>query len=447
MSGLPNATTLAGDLAAGRTSSVALTRAALDRIAATNRDWHIFITVASETAMAEATASDARRAAGRPLGPLDGIPIAVKDNIDVAGMPTTAGIAAYRDRVPAEDAGVIARLRATGVVLLGKLNLHEGALGATTDNPTYGRCENPRVPGCTPGGSSGGSGAAVAGDLAAITLGTDTMGSVRIPAAYCGTWGLKPTRGLVGNSGLTYLSWTLDTIGPLAHSPSDLALAIAAMAGTDANDPRSVAAPAGWDPTPVPIHLAGIVLGRPSVVDAVPCEEEVRATYDALLARAERAGATIRDVTIAGWDTGKARRAGLLISEAEAGSLLAHDLDTLGDGFSDGFRSFLNYGRRVPGERIAAAYWALEQLGHAARQSLDGVDALILPTAPQRAFPHGSPAPADQADFTALANIAGLPAVAFPLPGDKPNSAQLVGPAFAEDRLLGIASALSEMTS
>jgi aspartyl-tRNA(Asn)/glutamyl-tRNA(Gln) amidotransferase subunit A len=280
--------------------------------------------------------------------------------------------------------------------------------------------------------------------MVTIALGTDTMGSVRIPAAYCGTWGLKPTKGLVGTSGLAYLSWTLDTIGPLAHSPMDLAIAIATMAGPDPNDPRSIDTPPNWNPAPIATNLSGLVLGRPSVVDAVTCEPEVRAAYDALLARTERAGAIIRDVAIEGWDTGKARRAGLLISEAEAGSLIGHDLDTLGDAFSDGFRSFLNYGRKAPGERIAAAYYALDRLGLAARRALKGVDALILPTAPQRAFPHGSPAPADQADFTALANIAGLPAVAFPLPGDKPNSAQLVGRAFEEGRLLGIAHALSK---
>ena len=440
-----SAATLAADLAAGRTSAVALTRQALARIAATHADWRVFITVAPETALAQAAASDARRAGGRALGPLDGIPIAVKDNIDVAGMPTTVGIAAYRDRRPARNAAVIARLRASGAVILGKLNLHEGALGATTDNPTYGRCENPRVPGSTPGGSSGGSGAAIAGDLVAIALGTDTMGSVRIPAAYCGTWGLKPTRGLVGTSGLAYLSWTLDTIGPLANTPEDLAMAIRAMAGPDLDDPRSVAAPADWDPTPSRATLEGLVLGRPGVVDSVACEPEVRAAYDALLARAKAKGAIIRDVAIEGWDTGKARRAGLLISEAEAGSLLGHDLDTLGDGFSDGFRRFLDYGRGAKGERIAAAYFALDRLGHAARQALVGVDALILPTAPQRAFAHGAAAPADQADFTALANIAGLPAVAFPLPGeDKPNSAQIVGRPFEEGKLLGIARALFE---
>lgn len=447
MSGLPSATSLAAELAAGRTTSQALTRAALDRIEATNAGWHIFITVSPGTAMEEAAASDARRAEGRALGPLDGIPIGIKDNIDVAGMPTTAGIAAFRNRVPAQDAAVVARLRAAGVVILGKLNLHEGALGATTDNPTYGRCENPRVPGSTPGGSSGGSGAALAGELVTLTLGTDTMGSVRIPAAYCGNWGLKPTRGLVGNSGLTYLSWTLDTIGPLANSPDDLALAIAVMAGGDEADPRSVAKPQGWDPAPAEIDLRGLVLGRPDVVDTVDCEPEIRAAYDALLASAAARGAIIKPVAIDGWDTGRARRAGLLISEAEAGSLLGSDLDASANGFTDGFRKFLDYGRKAPGERIAAAYWALDRLGLAARQALEGVDALILPTAPQRAFPHGTPAPANQADFTAVANIAGVPAVAFPLPveaGAKPVSAQLIGRAFEEGKLLGIASALSK---
>src|SRR5690606_4234471 len=133
----------------------------------------------------------------------------------------------------------------------------------------------------------------------------------------------------VGTSGLAYLSWTLDTIGPLAHSPMDLAIAIATMAEPDPNDPRSIDTPPNWNPAPIATNLSGLVLGRPSVVDAVTCEPEVRAAYDALLARAERAGAIIHDVTIEGWDTGKARRAGLLISEAEAGSLIGHELDTL----------------------------------------------------------------------------------------------------------------------
>ncbi len=428
--------------------SLEATRAALQRIAATNDDWHVFITVDAEGALRAAAESDARRAEGAALWPLDGMPIAIKDNIDVAGLPTTVGSDAHRGAVAARDAAVIARLRAAGAVILGKLNMHEGALGATTDNRFFGRCENPRAPGHTPGGSSGGSGAAVAGGLVRIALGTDTMGSVRIPAAYCGCWGLKPTRGLVGTSGLVYLSWTLDTIGPLAETPEDLADAIRLMAGPDRDDPRSVAAPAGWDPAPLPTTLRGIRLGRPGVVDAVTCEDAVRAAYDALLDRARAAGAEIVDLDIAGWDTGRARRAGLLVSEAETGSLIGADLDARPEAFSESFRAMINYGRKAPGERIAAAYHALDQLGLAARNALDGVDALILPTAPQRAFAHGTPAPVNQADFTALANIAGLPAVAFPLPGpaDKPpTSAQLVGRAFAEGALLGLARALSEL--
>ncbi len=428
--------------------SLAATRAALQRIAATNDDWHVFITVDAEGALKAAADSDARRAEGAVLSPLDGMPIAIKDNIDVAGLPTTVGTDAHRGAVAQRDAAVIARLRAAGAVILGKLNMHEGALGATTDNRFYGRCENPRAPGHTPGGSSGGSGAAVAGGLVPIALGTDTMGSVRIPAAYCGCWGLKPTQGLVGTSGLVYLSWTLDTIGPLAATPEDLADAIRIMAGPDRDDPRSVTAPAGWDPAPLPTDLRGIRLGRPRVVDAVATEDAVRAAYDALLERARAAGAEIVDLDIAGWDTGRARRAGLLVSEAEAGSLIGADLDARPEAFSESFRAMIDYGRKAPGERIAAAYHALGQLGLAARNALGGVDALILPTAPQRAFAHGAPAPVNQADFTALANIAGLPAVAFPLPGpadEPPTSAQLVGRPFAEGALLGLARALSEL--
>ncbi len=426
------------------------THAALARIAATNDDWHIFITVEGRGALEAAAASDERRRRGALLSPLDGVPIAIKDNVDVAGLPTTVGTDAHRHAVAGRDAAVIARLKAAGAVILGKLNMHEGALGATTDNRFYGRCENPRAPGYTPGGSSGGSGAAVAGGLVRIALGTDTMGSVRIPAAYCGCWGLKPTRGLVGTSGLVYLSWTLDTIGPLAANPGDLADAIRIMAGPDRDDPRSVEAPAGWDPAPLATNLAGKRLGRPRVVDDVACEDEIRAAYDALLGRARASGAEIVDVEIPGWDTGRARRAGLLVSEAEAGSLIGADLDARPEAFSAEFRAMINYGRKAPGERIAAAYHALDQLGLAARNALDAVDALILPTAPQRAFPHGTPAPANQADFTALANIAGLPAVAFPLPGpdsEPPTSAQLIGRPFAEGALLGLAQALSDLSS
>jgi aspartyl-tRNA(Asn)/glutamyl-tRNA(Gln) amidotransferase subunit A len=196
---------MAADLTAGRVTSVGIVTAAPARIGAEDARIHAFITVDPEGALASARDSYARRAAGHTLVLLDGIPVALKDNIDVRAMPTTDGTAFFAARVAQADSEVAARLRAARAIILGKLNMHEGALGATTDNPFWGRCDNPALPGHTPGGSSGGSSggsaAAVAAGFVPIAIGTDTMGSVRIPAAYAGHWGLKPTPGRVPTGG------------------------------------------------------------------------------------------------------------------------------------------------------------------------------------------------------------------------------------------------------
>ncbi|SLN75347.1 amidase [Oceanibacterium hippocampi] len=430
----------------GETTSLALTRTALERIAAENPRTAIFISVQGEEALAEAARSDARREAGTTLGPADGIPVAIKDNIDVAGVTTTMGARGDATAPAGQDATVVARLRAAGAVILGKLNLHEGALGATTDNPFWGRCENPAAPGHTPGGSSGGSGAAVAGGIVAATLGTDTMGSVRIPAAYCGVWGLKPTRGLIGTGGLAYLSWTLDSIGPLAGNANDLALYTGILAGPDPRDAASGTAPAGWSMTPdnrpVP---SDIRIGYPDIAALATCEDAVLEAFESVLERAREAGYRLHKVSVEGWEPGRARRYGLLISEAECGSLIRSRIEATPAAFSGAFLGMLEYGCKAPAEKLARAYWELDRLRLAALETMRGIDVMVLPTAPQRAFPHGTPAPANQADFTALANIAGLPAVAFPLPapdGDRPCSAQLVGRPYGEARILGIAADL-----
>lgn len=431
------------DLVGGKVSASALTDSAFNRIAAENDRSRIFISVDADGARAAARASDARRAAGQLLGPLDGVPVAIKDNIDVAGLPTTDGTGFYGDRMRSADAFVVARLRAAGAVILGKLNMHEGALGATTDNPFWGRCENPLAEGYTPGGSSGGSGAVVAAGIVPLALGTDTMGSVRIPAAYCGAWGLKPTRGLLSNHGLSHLSWTLDTIGPIASGPDGLRAAMTAMAGNDPADPVTSDIPVDWQQGAV--SADPVTLGVPDHAALATCEPAVLEGYAAFLDRLRRSGVTLKPVEIAGWDPGKARRAGLLLSEAEGGALIGADLDRGGDGFSDGFRKLIDYGRAARGERVANAYREIEALRYATRATLRMVDAILLPTAPQRAFPHGTPAPANQADFTAIANIAGAPAVAFPLPaadGGLPISAQVIGPHWSEHRLLAIAERL-----
>jgi aspartyl-tRNA(Asn)/glutamyl-tRNA(Gln) amidotransferase subunit A len=428
-------------------SAEALAQRALDAIASGNERDRIFIATDAPGAIEAARASDRRRADGGLLGPLDGRPIAIKDNIDVAGMVTTSGTGHDFGGPARRDAAVVARLRAAGAVILGKLNLHEGALGATTDNPFWGRCVNPAFPGMTPGGSSGGSAAAVAAGMAPVTLGTDTMGSVRIPAAYCGVWGLKPTRGLVPCSGLHHLSWTLDTIGPLAGSAAELAATIGIIAGPDAGDPRSLPLPGGWSatmkPNPAPAAMRiGII--DPAALAA--CEPEVIDAYGRLVATLELSGARLRLLGIDAWSPGEARRAGLLVSEAECGSLIGETMDAFPDRFSAGFRGMIGYGRAARAERLARAYWLFDRTRAGLLAALQGLDALLLPTTPQRAFAHGTPAPVNQADFTALANIAGVPAVAFPVAaadGGRPASAQLVGHPFSEGRLLTIAAWLT----
>ena len=209
----------------------------LERIHRHDNKLNAFIEVTDALALEQAEQSDARRASGKTLGPLDGVPIAIKDNIDIAGIATTAGLEARRGRIAKHDASCITNLRAAGAVFLGKTNMHEVALGGITDNAAYGRCHNPHKQDWTPGGSSGGSGAAVSAGLCAGALGTDTLGSVRIPASYSGTTGIKPTYGLVSMRGVVPLCLTLDHVGPIARSVRDLSALLRVLAHFDASDP------------------------------------------------------------------------------------------------------------------------------------------------------------------------------------------------------------------
>ncbi|WP_237213615.1 amidase [Falsiroseomonas oryziterrae] len=377
-------------------------------------------------------------------GPLAGVTLAVKDNVDVAGMPTTAGFAQHTARIAATDAPCVARLRAAGCAVLGKVAMHEGALGATTDVPRL--CYNPLRHGFTPGGSSGGSGAAVAAGFADLAIGTDTMGSVRIPAAYCGVVGLKPTRGVVSRSGVVPLSLALDHVGMLARTPRLAARGVEAMAGEDPSDPASRPVPRGWRAVPdAAPTLHGLRIGLPEPILAAAMEAPIRAAWDAAAQRLRDLGATVEPVAVQGGEPGAVRRAGLLLIEAEAAALhealIADPTAT-----SAAFRAALHYGRDAGTVRLARALFRLSEAEAGALRALAQSDALLLPTAPQRAFAFGTPTPPDQADFTALANIAGLPAIAIPWPapdGDLPCSVQLVGRAHAEALLVGLAEALS----
>src|SRR5437762_2616685 len=225
---------------AGTVTSTDLVNACLKRIEIYNPKINASITVTREAALAQARALDADQRAGRLRGPLHGIPIALKDNIDTAGVRTTAASAVFDDRVPAEDAEVDRRLAAAGAVVVGKANLHEFAFGGTSATSYYGPVRNPWALERNPGGSSGGSAAAVATDLCYGALGTDTGGSIRTPASFCGVVGLKPTYGLVSIRGIIPLSVSLDHCGPLVKSVEDAAILLSALAGYDKLDIASV---------------------------------------------------------------------------------------------------------------------------------------------------------------------------------------------------------------
>lgn len=383
----------------------------LSRIDRLDGPLHAVLDIDRVGARAAALESGGRWSEGRPLSPLDGVPVAVKANIAVARLPWHAGIAAYRDRIATEDAACVTALRGAGAIVFATLNLHEGALGATTDNPAFGRCQNPHRYGYTAGGSSGGSAAAVAAGLCAAALGTDTLGSVRVPSAYCGVWGIKPARGAVPTTGVVALSRTLDSVGVHARSAEDARRVLAAIG------PR--------EDRPAPAVCLG-VLDVAGQVDLTP---EVAAGFAQAVAAATASFGSLRPTRLEGFDVGAARRAGLLICEVEGGIEHAAALASNSDGFTAAIRALFDYGARQPPERIEAAHARIAEAAHAIEQALERVDALLLPTTPQTAFPFDAPVPANQADLTALASLLGWPAAAFPIglsPEGLPLSAQVI---------------------
>ncbi|WP_159441691.1 amidase [Roseivivax lentus] len=430
------------ELDEGATNAASLAQDALTRATALNDELAAFIALCPEDAQHAARESDARRVEGRARGPLDGIPFAVKNNMDVAGLVTTCGTA-MKLAPAARDATVVARLRAAGAVLIGALNMHEGALGATNDNPVWGRCQNPLRAGYTPGGSSGGSAAAVAAGIVPFALGSDTMGSVRIPAAYCGLWGLKPTAGRLSSAGLAHLAWTLDAIGPMARAPEDLARVMAALDGFDSGDPLSASFPDGQGPQ----SLAGLTFGIPDAALLDGCEDAVRAGFETFVDGLRERGAEVEVVSIPNWTVATLRRACLLIAEVEGAAIMGDRIDA--PGLSDAFRSMLRFGRDAGAIKVTQAYRVILETRRGFEHAIHSLDGFVTPTVPHRAFPHGDPVPANQADFTTLSNAAGAPALCLPLAatdGGLPVSMQIMGPAGTDMRLIRMATSMSDMT-
>jgi aspartyl-tRNA(Asn)/glutamyl-tRNA(Gln) amidotransferase subunit A len=404
---------------------------------------NIFLDVDAGGARQAAQAADSRTS---PLGPLDGKLIGIKANLAVKGLPWTAAIMGLSKRIATHDAGSVARLRAAGSIILGTLNMHEGALGAVTDSPGFGRCANPLIPEYTPGGSSGGSAAAVAAGLVDFALGSDTMGSSRVPAAYCGVSGIKPTDGLIGRSGMAFLSPSLDAIGPLAQRVRYLWPVLSALVGPDPEDPLVQPLPGHWPTEPDwRDDLSGIRIGRPQQIDGVDCEPEILNGLNLAIEALKDLGATVVDVDVSGWVPGHARRGGLLLSEAEGAVVNAKLLEGPQGTITPEFRQNLEFGRDASSSRLVDALSRISVAGAACARAMVDVDALIMPTAPQRAFPHGSEVPNNQADFSGLANFAKRPAISIPVPlPDEilPAAVQLLGHPGEDPALFAIADVL-----
>lgn len=366
---------------------------------------------------------------------------AIKSNIAVAGLAHTAGIGGYRARIAAKDALCVALLRTAGAAIIGTVNMEEAALGAVTNNPHFGKTHNPLRHGYTAGGSSGGSAAAVAAHMVRVALGTDTMGSCRIPAAYCGVVGFKPSYGRISMRGVEPLSRRLDHVGILANTVADVRDVFAVLDFFDAND----AGARQYDYAPAtqvkPSRLAVLDEASRAGLDA-----DVRRDYEGALDTIARAGYQLTERAVDQTKLAAARRAGLLICEAELSVTLADLLAKDDGGVSANLRKLIAFGAAKSAADISIAHAAIDTTASVLREQLSDVDAVCWPTAPQTAFAFSAPVPANQADFTCLANFTGAPAISLPMPcapSNMPSGLQLMMASGEDEALLNLAETLA----
>jgi aspartyl-tRNA(Asn)/glutamyl-tRNA(Gln) amidotransferase subunit A len=362
----------------GDLSPAGLLDATFARIKETDGRLNSFVRLMKDSARAEAAASTIRAEASQRRGPLDGIPIAVKDLYDTAGVITAGGTAAYSERVPSEDATAVRMLREAGAVIVGKTNTHELALGGTTNNAHYGPTRNPWNLDRVPGGSSGGSAAAVAAGQSLGALGSDTGGSIRIPAAFCSITGHKPTYGLVGRGGVLPLSLTLDHAGPIARTAQDCAIMLGAIAGPDPRDGDSAHCDAEDYTATLDQGIDGMRFAViPTLLEG--CADAVLQNFEHSLELLRELGATIeRREPIQGEDNWRARVAAIIL--AEAGTY--NETALQGNGIAEPQKRRMLAGLETPVANYIRALEYRKQVEAAYESQLVGIDAYVAPTSP-----------------------------------------------------------------
>jgi aspartyl-tRNA(Asn)/glutamyl-tRNA(Gln) amidotransferase subunit A len=478
------ARSIRNDVVDGRVSAVEVCRVALDRIAQVNPALNAFNLVDADRALARAAAIDRQRASGAGLGPLAGVPVALKDNMCVRGMRTTASSRILDTFVPPYNATVVSRLEHAGAVIVGKTNCDEFAMGSSNENSAYGPVRNPWATDRTPGGSSGGSAAAVAAFCVPVALGSDTGGSIRQPAAFCGVAGLKPTYGRVSRYGLLAFASSLDQIGPIARSVSDVALTLSVLAGPDPMDSTSSGEPAPDFEAALNGNVTGVRVGVPRAFVSEGVDEGVRAAFDASLEVLRRSGATLVDIDLP--YAKYAIPAYYLVCTAEASSNLArydgvkygHRSPAASEGLKAMYSKTRDEGfgpevkRRIMlGTYVLSAgyydafYLKAQQVRTLLRQdyarAFESVDVVAMPTTPTPPFRLGEktddPLQMYLADiFTVSVNLAGLPGMSIPCgfveaprpdgSGKLPVGLQLIGRMFDEATILRVADAYERAT-
>jgi aspartyl-tRNA(Asn)/glutamyl-tRNA(Gln) amidotransferase subunit A len=434
---------------AGTVTSTELVNACLTRIEIYNPKVNAFITVTRDAALAQARTLDAEQRAGRLRGPLHGIPIALKDNIDTAGIRTTAASAVYDDRMPAEDAEVARRLAAAGAVVIGKTNLHEFAFGGTSATSYYGPVRNPWALERNPGGSSGGSAAAVAADLCYAALGTDTGGSIRTPASYCSVVGLKPTYGLVSIRGIVPLVVSLDHCGPITRTVNDAAMMLNALAGYDRLDIASVEhAPEDYlAAMRQPVNGFRIGIARAPFFDLLD-SDVARITDEALR--------VLSKLTKSMTDTMLPPTRDIQVG-AETFAYHEEMFGRMAGRYMIPTRRSLQNGANAKAAEYIRGHWRLEMLRRTIDDAFRGVDLVVLPTRRRTPRTVDASIKREETDVprnpelenTGAFNAYGIPAISIPCGFTShglPVGLMIAGPRFAEGKVLALAHAFEQAT-